>query len=79
MKNIEEQIITILKEINEEIPLDTSKDLLEAGIIDSFDMVNIIAGFEQVFKIVIDPEDILPTNFNSIDNMAKLLSLKYAV
>ena len=73
MNNLECKIIDIIKAFNDEIPTDVNEDLLHGGYIDSFDIVNIVADFEAVFKIEIKPEDIVPENFNTIRHMVKMM------
>lgn len=73
MKNLNEQILKILQDINNDIPDDIEVNLLEKGIIDSFDMANIVSALEENFNIEIDGEDILPENFNSIINISKII------
>lgn len=73
MGNLNEQILKILQDINSDVPDDITVNLLENGIIDSFDMANIVAALEENFNIEIDGEDILPENFNSIINISKII------
>lgn len=73
MKNLNKQILKILQDINNDIPDDIEVNLLEKGIIDSFDMANIVSALEENFNIEIDGEDILPENFNSIINISKII------
>ena len=74
---MKEKIIAQLKLINENIPADTEKNLFEAGLLDSFDMVNLVTGLETEFDIEIEPEDIDLENFQSISAICKLVQ-KYA-
>jgi len=46
------------------------ESLLEAGVIDSAGMVDLIAYLEGTFAITIDEDDMIPENFDSIDAMA---------
>lgn len=73
MKNLNEQILKILQDINNDIPDDIEVNLLEKGIIDSFDMANIVSALEENFNIEIDGEDIIPENFDSIINISKII------
>lgn len=73
MKNLNEQILKILQDINNDIPDDIEVNLLEKGIIDSFDMANIVSALEENFNIEIDGEDILPENFVSISAITKMM------
>ena len=74
---MKEKIIAQLKLINENIPADTEKNLFEAGLLDSFDMVNLVTGLETEFDIEIEPEDIDLENFQSISAICKLVQ-KYS-
>lgn len=76
MENLDVRILKILQDINTDVPADTEINLLENGIIDSFDMANIVAALEENFNIEIDGEDILPENFMSVKNIVEML-LKY--
>lgn len=73
MKNLE-KIIEIIKEVSpigaEDIDGDT--ELLDSGIIDSFDTVSLILELNEEFEIEIGVEEILPENFETPE---KILSL----
>ena len=71
---VEQEILRLLQEINDAIPADEQVNLLEEGIIDSFDIVNIVSALEKCFAIEISVEDIVPENFSSIQQIAKLIN-----
>lgn len=56
--------------------VDKNVNLLEEHIIDSFDIVNIVAELEENFSIELSAEDIVPENFSSLLAIEKLVSLK---
>ena len=58
-----EQFKAILTKIKPEIFDDMEADLVEEGIIDSLDVMNIVAECERVFNVDFDPEDVNPINF----------------
>lgn len=68
---MKEQIMEILKKINPRITEDA--DLLEGGLIDSFEIVNLVTELEETLQIEIDPELILSVNFQSVDSIVKLV------
>ena len=70
---IEQEVLKLLRETNDEIPDDAQVNLLAAGLIDSFDIVNIVAALEEHFGIEISAEEIVPENFGSVENMAALV------
>ena len=48
-------------------------DFFEEGLIDSFEIMNIIMELEQEFAVEIYPELILPENFCSLEAMDTLI------
>lgn len=74
---MEETIVALLQTINDDITADSNIDLLTNGIIDSFDVVNIVAGLEEKFKIEIEAEDIVPEHFATISAIVNLVE-KYS-
>ena len=70
---MQRKIWEILNEINPKIEENVEEDLLEAGLIDSFQIVNIVTELENEFEIEIDPELIIPDNFNTIESITKLI------
>jgi acyl carrier protein len=50
--------------------------LLEAGIVDSTGFLEIIEFLETTFDITIEDQELLPANFNSIDNIVRFIREK---
>ena len=50
-----------------------SKGLVTDGILDSFDIINLVTELEGAFDIEIDPEDVTAENFESVDAIADLV------
>jgi acyl carrier protein len=44
--------------------------LLEAGVIDSLSMVDLIAHLEKTYGIAVDEDDMVPENFDSVEAIA---------
>ncbi len=70
---MENEILALLKKISDEIPDDVHINILTEGIIDSFDIVNIVSIIEENYSIELDAEDIVPENFYSVSVIAKLV------
>lgn len=74
-----DKVIEILNEIRPEFdfsePVD---DFIEAGMLDSFDVVTLVTTLDEEFGISIDGIDILPENFSSVESITNLLS-KYSI
>ncbi|MBR5086205.1 MAG: acyl carrier protein [Muribaculaceae bacterium] len=68
-----EKIIKILTELRPEFDFNEDVDFIDEGMLDSFDVVNLVTELDSTFEISIDGVDILPENFASIDSIEKLL------
>jgi acyl carrier protein len=56
--------------------LKPEEDLLEQGIIDSLGLMKLITFMEQAFHLQVNDEEIIPENFQCLNNMVKLIELK---
>ena len=66
MKN---QVINILKEIRPEFDFDENINFIEAGMLDSFDVVSLVTSLDDYYSISIDGMDILPENFATLESI----------
>ena len=69
-----EKIIDILSELHPEIDFNTTEDLIDDGILDSLDIVSIVAAVDTEFGVVIPAEEIVPENFNSAAALMALIT-----
>ncbi len=53
-----------------------SDSLLEAGIVDSMGVMELVAFVDKTFKITVPPEDISPDNFDSVSRLANYIRLR---
>lgn len=71
---MKEQIIKILTELRPEFDFtQEGVNFIEEGMLDSFDMVNLVSELDSNFGISIDGVDILPENFSTVDAIVALL------
>lgn len=71
---MKEQIIKILTELRPEFDFtQEGVNFLEEGMLDSFDMVNLVSELDATYGISIDGVDILPENFSTVDAIVALL------
>ena len=56
--------------------LSDETSLLEAGIVDSIGVLEIVAFIEQGFSITVSDDDLVPENFGSIAGMAAFVESK---
>ena len=70
------QVISILSEIRPEYDFSQDLNFIEEGMLDSLDMVTLVAGLDEKYSISIDGDDIIPENFSSLDLVVNLLKKK---
>ena len=61
------EIIEILSDLHPDIDFETANNLVDNKILDSFDIVSLIAEINDNFDIAISAEEITPENFNSAE------------
>lgn len=74
MTAVETQIVAILNEVRPENDFTTSTDFLLDGLLDSFDIVALVASLDRHFNISIDGVEIVPENFNSLEAIRAMLA-----
>lgn len=67
------QLITILEELHPDVDFSIEHALVTDGILDSFDMVSLVAEIEEAFGVVLTAEDLQPENFQSPDAIYRLI------
>lgn len=71
---MKEQIISFLTELRPEFDFtQEGVNFIEEGMLDSFDMVNLVNDLDSTFGISIDGVDILPENFATVESIEQLL------
>lgn len=66
-------ILAILKELKDDVDFESSKDFVEDGLLDSFDVVNLVGELEDNMDIEISGRDIVPENFVSVEAIENML------
>ena len=67
------RIAEILKEIRPEFEFEGVENFFDEGMLDSFDLMTLVATLDERFSIKIDGTDILPENFANVDAIAALI------
>ncbi|HEV7518220.1 MAG TPA: acyl carrier protein [Thermoanaerobaculia bacterium] len=57
--------------------LDGAASLSEAGLVDSFRMLELLIALEAEFAITIENREVLPENLDSIDGIAAFMARKH--
>ena len=68
-----EKLLDILRGIHPEIDFETCATLIDDSVLDSFDIVTIIAEVNEHFDIAITANEIIPENFNSAQALYALI------
>ena len=68
-----EKVLACLQDEFPDIDFECSDALVDDGIIDSLTITGMIAALSMEFGITIPYEDIIESNFNSVDALAKLI------
>jgi acyl carrier protein len=70
---MKQQIIEILTELRPEFDFSQDVDFIEAGMLDSFDVITLVNTLDEKFGISIDGMDVVPENFSSVEKIDDLL------
>ena len=63
----------ILKEIRPEFDFSASNDFITDGMLDSFDMMTLVATLDKTYGISIQGTDIVPEHFKNLQTIEALL------
>lgn len=72
------KVPTVLAQIRPELDFSQSEDFFEDGVLDSFDLVTLVAELDRTYGISIDGMDIVPENFGNVSKIEALLA-RYGV
>ncbi len=71
---MKEKVISILSDLRPEFDFtEENVNFIEAGMLDSFDMVSLVDELEEQFSIKINGIDVIAENFSTIDSIVALL------
>ena len=76
LENLEKVLLTEIAVDLDKKSLAPDEDLLEKGIIDSLGIMKLILFMEKTFGITVAEEEILPENFQCLNNMVKFVEQK---
>lgn len=60
-----EKLLEILSEVRPDVDFENENGLVDNGILDSLNIMEIVAEIGDAFDITLSPADIVPENFNS--------------
>lgn len=68
-----EQLLEILEEIQPNVDYNHCDTLIDGHVLDSLDILALVAEVEEVFDIIIPTVEIIPENFNSAARLWDLI------
>jgi len=68
-----EELLSILRELHPDIDFETCDTLIDDKILDSIDIVSLVAEISDVFDVAIPAEELVPENFNSAEALWDLI------
>ena len=70
---MKEKVMDILMDLRPDVDFENEKKLIGDGILESFDIMSLVAELEYEFDVKIKPKDLVAENFNSVDDMVAML------
>ena len=67
------RLLEILQSVHGNVDYESNERLVDDGVLDSFDIISIIAEVNDAFDIEISADDISPENFNSAKALYSLI------
>ena len=78
--NIKDQIRSFIAEnflfSNNGFDLDDDESFLEAGVVDSLGVLELVTFVEEKFEIAVSDDEIVPDNFDSVNNLAAYIDAR---
>lgn len=68
-----ENLLEILEDINSDVDYSKEDKLIDNGILDSLDILSLVADIEDTFEVSIKSVDLIPKNFNSASAIYNLI------
>ena len=68
-----EELLEILKDTKDGVDFETCTDLIDAKILTSFDIIQLLSALEDEYDISIPARELTPANFNSAEAILALL------
>lgn len=68
-----DKLLELLKNIRPDVDFENETELIDDGILDSFDVVSIISEIDDVFGVQIRINELEPDNFNSAEAIWSLI------
>lgn len=68
-----DEVMEILEDLRPDVNFEEETALVTDGVLDSFDIVSLVASLNDTFDIEVGPSDLVPENFNSAKAIRNLV------
>lgn len=68
-----EELLEILHDVRDDVDFENCETLIDDGILESFDIIQLLSALNEAFDIEIPATQISPKNFNSAKAMMALI------
>ena len=68
-----EKLLAILRDIDPDIDYENEEHLIDDGLLDSMQVLELVSTLEDEFDSEVTPTELVPANFNSADSMWKMI------
>lgn len=68
-----EQLLALLDDIRPDVDFASEQNLIDDGVLDSFDIISIVSALEETFGVSVSEDDLETENFNSVDAILALV------
>lgn len=68
-----DELLDILKDVKDDVDFEHCTTLIDDGILNSFDILQIISALDDEYDISIPASEIVPANFNSAESLYKMV------
>ncbi|MCI9447454.1 MAG: acyl carrier protein [Lachnospiraceae bacterium] len=73
MEEIKRKLLEILEDMHPGSDMESCRNLVSGGMLDSFDVVSLIAEMNDEFEVSVSADKIVPENFDSVDAMCRMV------
>lgn len=68
-----ERILQILQKVRRDVDFEAMTNLIDDGILDSFDIISVVSELNDEFEIEITADELEPENFNTLEAIVLLV------
>ena len=68
-----ERVLSILRQTRSDVNFENEENLIDDGVLDSFDIIQIVSDLNEEFDIDITADELEPENFNTLDAIVALV------